>query len=347
MPDVFISYAREDNGRAEQVARALEAAGLDVFWDSEIPPGQTWADYIESKLTNCKAVIVLWSEHSTRSQWVREEARMGRDKGKLIPVMLDASTAPFGFGEVQAANLSSWTGEPNHPDWARTLSAVQGAVTSPGSAPPPVAPSPRVTVQKTVQAAYTPPAAEPALSRRAWYLNPFVLVGGTIVAVIAVLGVIGASMQDNTAATTETTPVDAPAVQTAQAPQPGQRDVRVELQSKLGAVTGYMQQEGFQVVGEPYVSNLAANVTQDIPVTLNVGYEYRVVAVCDNDCADVDLWMYDQNNNEVASDVAVDAQPIVQVAPRWTGPFTLRVGMIQCTVAPCYIAAQLYGRAAQ
>src|SRR5512147_653857 len=118
MADVFISYAREDRSRAEQIARALSAMGLECFWDTEIPPGQTWADYIENKLSQCKAVIVLWSAHSTRSQWVREEARMGRDRGRLIPVMLDASAPPFGFGEVQAADLSGWQGEPHHPGWS-------------------------------------------------------------------------------------------------------------------------------------------------------------------------------------------------------------------------------------
>ena len=103
MPDVFISYAREDRARAEQIARGLALLGLESFWDTDIPPGQTWADFIEAKLSQCKAVVVLWSEHSTKSQWVREEARMGRDKSRLIPVRLDASAPPFGFGEVQAA----------------------------------------------------------------------------------------------------------------------------------------------------------------------------------------------------------------------------------------------------
>jgi len=124
MSDVFISYAREDRARAEQVARGLQAAGLDVFWDSEIPPGQTWSDYIEAKLARSKVMVVLWSEISTGSQWVREEARIGRDRGKLIPAMLDASPAPFGFGEVQSADLSGWHGEPNHPQWTRFLNAV-------------------------------------------------------------------------------------------------------------------------------------------------------------------------------------------------------------------------------
>jgi len=153
MADVFISYAREDQAPATRIAHGLEAMGLDVFWDTEIPPGQTWADYIEGKLSACKVVIVLWSAHSTKSQWVREEARMGRDKSKLIPVMIDGSPAPFGFGEVQAANLAGWTGDPNNADWRRFSQAVQnaaggGAVAAP---PPPIAPV------APVAPAYTPP----------------------------------------------------------------------------------------------------------------------------------------------------------------------------------------------
>jgi hypothetical protein len=124
MADIFISYAREDRAAAERIARGLNGMGLEVFWDTEIPPGQTWADYIEGKLTQCRAVIVLWSESSTKSQWVREEARMGREKAKLIPVLLDGTPAPFGFGEVQAADLSAWTGDQNHPDWVRFSRAV-------------------------------------------------------------------------------------------------------------------------------------------------------------------------------------------------------------------------------
>ncbi len=163
MADVFISYAREDRPHAEQVARGFEAMGLEPFWDTEIPPGQTWADYIEGKLSQCPAVVVLWSEHSTKSQWVREEARMGRDKSKLIPALLDGAPAPFGFGEVQAANLSTWRGEANHPEWVRFSNAVHAAARG-GAAP---APRP--------QAAYTPPpshAQTPASGAGSERLSP-------------------------------------------------------------------------------------------------------------------------------------------------------------------------------
>ena len=46
MADLFISYAREDRPVADALARSLQAMGFDVFWDNEIPPGRTWADFI-------------------------------------------------------------------------------------------------------------------------------------------------------------------------------------------------------------------------------------------------------------------------------------------------------------
>ena len=57
MADVFLSYAREDATRAEQVARGLTESGVDVFWDNEIPPGTTWADYIEQLLVSGRVVL--------------------------------------------------------------------------------------------------------------------------------------------------------------------------------------------------------------------------------------------------------------------------------------------------
>jgi len=157
MTDVFISYAREDGAQAERIARGLEAMGLSVFWDNEIPPGQTWADYIESKLNQCNVAVVLWSEHSTKSQWVREEARMGRSK--LIPAKLDVAEAPFGFGDVQAADLSQWGGDYNHPQWGRFANAVFAKAR--GSAAPQPAAAPQASPQQQAGGWQAPPPPPP------------------------------------------------------------------------------------------------------------------------------------------------------------------------------------------
>jgi hypothetical protein len=191
MADIFLSYARDDAARAEQVARSLESAGYDVFWDTEIPPGSTWADYLEAKLSAAKVLLVLWSKASTQSQWVREEARIGRDKGKLLPVLLDGSPPPFGFGEVQAADLSDWNGQAEHPAWKRLLSGLQALITRDGSpapqprpAPPPPSPPSAGPGWRAAPAgiATTLPDA-PVKKGPPWW----VWVGGTVVA-LALIG---------------------------------------------------------------------------------------------------------------------------------------------------------------
>lgn len=333
MADVFLSYAREDAARADQIARGLEAAGLDVFWDNEIPPGQTWADYIEGKLTQCKALIVLWSDHSTKSQWVREEARMGRDKGVLIPAMIDNVQPPFGFGEVQAANLASWTGAADDVHWRRFVDAVTRA-TCGDTAPRPAPAAPRAAAP---QPAYSAPAKDKKP------LPVWVWVAGAVVATIVVLGVIGSMMQGQQVAGP---PNDPRAV--AQMPgQAGQNDYQQQILQRLGQVEQALVSQGFQQVSQPVTGQLNVGATQNWPLTMSAGYEYRIVGVCDNDCGNIDLVVFDENNVQVAQDVLADATPVAIVAPNWTGAFTAQAVMQHCTVQPCYYALVLYGRQLQ
>jgi uncharacterized membrane protein YhaH (DUF805 family) len=170
MTDVFISYAREDQPQAERIARGLEAMGLSVFWDNEIPPGQTWADYIEGKLNQCAVAVALWSEHSTKSQWVREEARMGRQK--LIPARLDAAEAPFGFGDVQAADLSHWGNDYNHPEWGRFANAVFAKARG-GAAPQPAQPQPQAQAS-----GWQTPQPQQQQQQQGWQTPPHQQSGG-------------------------------------------------------------------------------------------------------------------------------------------------------------------------
>ena len=52
MSDIFISYAREDEARIQKLVRALEQRGLSVFWDRNIPAGQTWRSHIGKALSD-------------------------------------------------------------------------------------------------------------------------------------------------------------------------------------------------------------------------------------------------------------------------------------------------------
>ncbi|MGD9967680.1 MAG: toll/interleukin-1 receptor domain-containing protein [Hyphomonadaceae bacterium] len=345
MADVFLSYAREDSARAEQIARGLAAAGLDVFWDNEIPPGTTWADYIEGKLNQCKALIVMWSEHSTKSQWVREEARMGRDKGVLIPVMIDNSQPPFGFGEVQAANLATWNGEADHPHWRRFVDAVMNATAAaprPASQAAPAAPPRTVQPPPQPQQWSTPAAAEKKSGPPVW-----VWVAAGVVGALVVLAIIGSMMPSQQQQASVTAPTTQQPVMNQPQQPVGDQNPQQTNANQLQQFSAAMAQQGFQMAGQPFTSSMAQGLSTNVPVEMHAGYEYRVVGVCDNDCSNLDMIVYDGYGSPIGHDTLPDSQPVVGILPATSGMFTAQVQMTACSVAPCYYSVALYGRAAQ
>jgi formylglycine-generating enzyme required for sulfatase activity len=161
-PDVFLSYAGEDEARARELATALGQHGLSVFWDREVPPGETWHSHIGEALAQAGCVVVAWSRHSIASDWVREEAGEGRDRKVLVPVLFEAVAPPFGFRAIQAANLVDWRPGRSSPAFDGLLRAVQRIVggqagsgtgveaevsAPPQPAPPEPAPSPKPPVR--------------------------------------------------------------------------------------------------------------------------------------------------------------------------------------------------------
>ena len=105
MADVFLSYSRRDLRRAKPIIRALEAAGLSVWWDRRLVGGSEFSKEIRDELDSAKAVVALWSTRSVDSPWVLDEAARGRDSGRLIPVIIEGSP-PLGFGQIHTIDFS-------------------------------------------------------------------------------------------------------------------------------------------------------------------------------------------------------------------------------------------------
>ena len=141
MADLFISYARSDRPRAEQLAHALERAGWSVWWDREIPPGRSFDEVIEEALALARCVIVLWSEASVRSEWVKTEAAEAAQRRILVPILADGARIPLEFRRIQAASIDDWRHLEAADGWDQLCDAVAALVDSPRRAPPaPAAP---------------------------------------------------------------------------------------------------------------------------------------------------------------------------------------------------------------
>src|SRR6478735_4202979 len=97
MPDVFISYSRDDQPIARVYAEALAREGLDVWWDVALNPGETFDKVTEQALREARAVLVLWSKRSVDSRWVRSEATQADRYGTLVPVMIEPCDRPILF----------------------------------------------------------------------------------------------------------------------------------------------------------------------------------------------------------------------------------------------------------
>jgi len=108
MADIFLSYSHEDRPRAKQFVQLLEARGWSVFWDLQLKPGKHYRRVIHRELEQAGCVIVLWSKHAIRSDWVSDEAEEGRRRDALISVLLDDVEPPLGFRQVQTARIRGW-----------------------------------------------------------------------------------------------------------------------------------------------------------------------------------------------------------------------------------------------
>src|SRR5215204_5133908 len=133
MTDIFVSYARPDEPHADRVAEALRAEGFRVWRDDELPAHRSYTDVIEERLANAKAVVVLWSSVSARSQWVRAEADAARSAGILVQVTIDGSIPPMPFNQIQCADLTAWDGRPGGPGWKKLAGSVTALAGSPQS----------------------------------------------------------------------------------------------------------------------------------------------------------------------------------------------------------------------
>jgi hypothetical protein len=124
MAKIFVSYASEDRAFVSGLAAALSAAGHAVWFDRDLKAG-SFREQITAELAAADAVIVVWSARSQLSRYVLDEAERAASRGVLLPVRIDASELPLGFGGVQTFDLSRWSGVPDDERFKIVLDQIE------------------------------------------------------------------------------------------------------------------------------------------------------------------------------------------------------------------------------
>jgi hypothetical protein len=142
-------------------------------------------------------------------------------------------------------------------------------------------------------------------------------------AVVAIVGAVTLSMAASQ--TPKMTKLEAWGVQT-------YRELRkYEQELKLGDMTHQV-----------YMSTLEKDRNKSVDIEMEGGTDYVVLGVCDNDCPDLDLTLYDENGKQVSEDVQTDAFPVVQASPRNNATYRVKATMANCTANPCWFAISVY-----
>ena len=101
---------------------------------------------------------------------------------------------------------------------------------------------------------------------------------------------------------------------------------------------------GYFESGDMFEGSLDEMEEEDVWISLRRNQSYAILAVCDEDCSDIDLYLYDEDGDEIDTDTSIDQEPVVRVTPRRNADYRVRVRMYSCDTEPCYYAFGVYER---
>lgn len=131
MPDIFISYKKEERAVASQLATRLTEAGYEVWWDDDLLAGERYEDEIAAVLDQSHAVVVLWSRQSVKSEWVKAEAEAARQQKKAFPIIIDdmpPTQMPLLYRGMHAARFEGWQGELDHEGYVELIGSIRDRI---------------------------------------------------------------------------------------------------------------------------------------------------------------------------------------------------------------------------
>lgn len=136
MSDIFISYSHKDIDFAKEFELLLQGENFEVWMDHRIDFGTRWEDEILKAIKECVVFVILMSENSYQSNYVKNEINHAKALSKhIIPILLQGK--PFDFlADIQHVDMTreiklipkfisdihkKLKGKPSHSDVIRSL----------------------------------------------------------------------------------------------------------------------------------------------------------------------------------------------------------------------------------
>jgi len=117
-----------------------------------------------------------------------------------------------------------------------------------------------------------------------------------------------------------------------------------QVRKQLRAAGAELEKHGYELTHHIYTGALDDGDDDTVEFELEIGAEYQIVGVCDTDCSDLDLTIFDTTGKEIDSDDEDDDAPIVTAEPRRTGRYRVVVSMAACSAEPCRYGIGIFGK---
>ncbi len=105
---IFVSYSSHDKSTVQNLCERLRVQGIDT-WASfkDIQPGAKWDEAIQEALDKSTHIIVMVSEASVQSSYVRAEIEYALDNGKVVlPILISKTKLPLRWHTLEYVDLS-------------------------------------------------------------------------------------------------------------------------------------------------------------------------------------------------------------------------------------------------
>jgi len=121
----------------------------------------------------------------------------------------------------------------------------------------------------------------------------------------------------------------------AAAPAAAQTRWERQIHEQLRVISADLAPQGWRYAGSPFTGQLGQGDRETLRIALREGTRYALVALCDEDCRDLEVTVLGEDDAVLARSAGWGDRPLLEMQPRATGKYRVVVTMAHCASGPC------------